>query len=83
MKTLNINRERLQTDIETLATIGREAGHGIYRMAFTEADMQSREWYKQRALEEGLDVYTVTTLKDRYARVKSTDDALKEIKRVV
>jgi N-carbamoyl-L-amino-acid hydrolase len=57
MLTLAINRERLQSDIETLAEIGREPDHGIYRMAFTDADMQAREWFRQRVLEAGLEFY--------------------------
>jgi len=57
MRTLSINRARLQADIEALAEIGRKPDYGIYRMAFTEADMQGREWFKQRALAAGLEVY--------------------------
>ena len=57
MQTLSINRARLQADIEALAEIGREADYGIYRMAFTQADMQGREWFQQRALAAGLELY--------------------------
>ncbi len=57
MNILNINRERLQSDIETLADIGRNEDYGIYRMAFSEGDMQARAWFKQKAEEAGLEFY--------------------------
>lgn len=57
METLNINRERLQRDIETLAEIGRCEDYGIYRMAFSDADLQGREWFRKRVEEAGLDFY--------------------------
>ncbi|MGD8998999.1 MAG: Zn-dependent hydrolase [Granulosicoccaceae bacterium] len=57
MRILSINRARLQADIEALAEIGRKPDHGLYRMAFTEADMAGREWFKQRALDAGLEFY--------------------------
>jgi N-carbamoyl-L-amino-acid hydrolase len=54
---LAINISRLQQDIEALAAIGRQADHGLYRMAFTDADMEGRAWFKQRLEEAGLEVY--------------------------
>ncbi|MGD8415048.1 MAG: Zn-dependent hydrolase [Candidatus Latescibacterota bacterium] len=39
-----INIERLRDDLQTLADIGKSEDHGIYRMAFTEADMEARSW---------------------------------------
>lgn len=57
MQILSINRKRLQQDIETLANIGRDADYGIYRMAFSEGDMQGRAWFKQRVEQAGLDFY--------------------------
>lgn len=57
MDILNINRERLQSDIETLAEIGRDEDYGIYRMAFSEGDMQGRAWFKNKAEEAGLEFY--------------------------
>ena len=57
MKILNINRERLQSDIETLAEIGRSEDYGIYRMAFSEGDLQAREWFKSKIDEAGLDFF--------------------------
>jgi N-carbamoyl-L-amino-acid hydrolase len=54
---LHINMERLRTDIETLASIGRREDLGIYRMAFSPDDIAGREWLKQRIHDAGLDVY--------------------------
>lgn len=55
--TLSINSQRLQQDIEALAAIGRQADHGLYRMAFSDGDMAGRAWFKQRIEEAGLDFY--------------------------
>jgi N-carbamoyl-L-amino-acid hydrolase len=57
MRVLNINRERLQSDIETLAEIGRQEDYGIYRMAFSNGDMQGRKWFKDRIKEADLEFY--------------------------
>lgn len=57
MNILNINRERLQSDIEALAGIGRDEDYGIYRMAFSEGDMQGREWFENKVKEAGLEFY--------------------------
>ena len=57
MRLLNINRERLQSDIETLAEIGRQEDYGIYRMAFSDGDMQGRNWFKDRIKEAGLEFH--------------------------
>lgn len=57
MEILSINRERLQTDLETLSEIGRDEDYGIYRMAFSEGDMQGRDWFKQKVEEAGLEFY--------------------------
>lgn len=57
METLSINRERLQRDIEQLAEIGRSDDYGIYRMAFSEGDLQGRAWFQQKAEEAGLTFY--------------------------
>jgi N-carbamoyl-L-amino-acid hydrolase len=57
MEILSINRQRLQSDIEALADIGRRKDYGIYRMAFSEGDMQGRTWFKHKAEEAGLEFY--------------------------
>ncbi|MDZ7660888.1 Zn-dependent hydrolase [Thiohalophilus sp.] len=55
--TLSINTARLQQDIETLSAIGRREDHGLYRMAFTEGDMEGRAWFKEQLEAAGLAVY--------------------------
>jgi N-carbamoyl-L-amino-acid hydrolase len=55
--TLKINKDRLKSDIESLAAIGREQDHGIYRMAFSEGDMAGRNWLKQQITAAGLELY--------------------------
>ncbi len=54
---LQVDFARLKSDIESLAAIGRAKDHGIYRMAFTEADMAAREWLKSRISEARLEVH--------------------------
>ena len=54
---MNVNIERLKSDIETLAAIGRHEDHGIYRMAFSEDDMAGRAWFRQQIEQAGLDIY--------------------------
>lgn len=55
--TLSINTSRLQQDIETLASIGRHEDHGLYRMAFSDGDMEGRAWFKQQLEDAGLEVH--------------------------
>ncbi|MGD8407949.1 MAG: Zn-dependent hydrolase [Thiohalophilus sp.] len=55
--TLSINTERLQQDIETLASIGRHEDHGLYRMAFSDGDMEGRAWFKQQLEDAGLEIH--------------------------
>lgn len=57
MKPLSIDFERLKRNVQTLATIGRGENHGLYRMAFSDADMAARAWLKARIEEAGLAVY--------------------------
>ena len=54
---LTINNERLRKDVDDLARIGRQENQGIYRMAFTDADMEGRRWFRERVEESGLDFY--------------------------
>ncbi|MCO6412425.1 MAG: Zn-dependent hydrolase [Thiogranum sp.] len=56
-ESLRINAARLRDDIEQLAGIGRREDHGIYRMAFSDGDMQAREWLLQRVDAAGLTVH--------------------------
>lgn len=56
-KPLAINFQRLQEDIETLASIGRREDYGLYRMAFSKEDKAAREWFQGRIQGAGLDLY--------------------------
>lgn len=51
---LRVNAQRLKDEILTFAEIGKnKEDHGIYRMAFTDADMEARELLKQKFMELG------------------------------
>lgn len=54
---LKINAPRLRSDIESLSAIGREADHGLYRMAFSDHDMAARQWLGQCIKEAGLELF--------------------------
>lgn len=54
---LRINFPRLQEDLNALSEIGRKADLGLYRMAFSAADMQARAWLTGRATDAGLAVH--------------------------
>ncbi|QBQ54539.1 Zn-dependent hydrolase [Nitrosococcus wardiae] len=56
-KSLRVNFERLQADVEALARIGRHENYSLYRMAFSEGDRAAREWLQKRIQEAGLDLY--------------------------
>jgi len=51
---LRVDFQRLRSDIEQLAAIGRSADHGIYRMAFSDGDMAGRDWLRGRIEDAGL-----------------------------
>lgn len=52
---LSINSDRLRKDLHDLAAIGADSeSRGIYRMAFTEADWQGRQWFIDRCENAGL-----------------------------
>jgi N-carbamoyl-L-amino-acid hydrolase len=51
-----IDEERLRADILELGRIGRdEADRGLYRTAFSEADLAGRRWLMERIREAGLE----------------------------
>jgi len=55
---LKINFERLKADVMALAEIGKSGSdHGIYRMAFTDGDMEARAWLQSRIEEGGLELH--------------------------
>ncbi len=51
-----VNLERLQGHLRELSAIGRdESDGGLYRMAFTEAEMEGKRWLLERMREAGLE----------------------------
>lgn len=54
---LSINAPRLKNRLEELSAIGRLQDYGIYRMAFSDGDMQGRDWFKQQVSQAGLALY--------------------------
>ena len=52
---MKVELERIKSDILTLAEIGRNAAdRGIYRMAFTDADIEGKRWLTNRIETAGL-----------------------------
>lgn len=52
---LNVDIERIKSDILTLAAIGKnEHDRGIYRQAFSDEDMEGKRWLLHRIEENGL-----------------------------
>ncbi len=77
--SLRVDLSRLKSDILTLARIGRhEDNRGIYRMAFTDADMEGKQWLRERIEAAGLECRT-----DGAANVSGTLSGLKELPTVV
>jgi N-carbamoyl-L-amino-acid hydrolase len=56
-QSLKIDFQRLRSDIDELARIGRAEDHGIYRTAFSDADMAARDWLRKRIEQAGLAFY--------------------------
>ena len=51
---IRINLDRLIKDIEELGQIGRDSKGGISRPSFSGADLEAREWLKDRIKNAGL-----------------------------
>jgi len=49
-----INLERLRSDLEDLAKIGRDPQGGISRPSFSRADLEARDWLRKRFADAGL-----------------------------
>jgi N-carbamoyl-L-amino-acid hydrolase len=55
LAALRVDVERIKSDILALAEIGRDPeNHGIYRLAFSEADMRGKGWLLRRIEAAGL-----------------------------
>jgi len=53
---LKCNLARLKANILELGSVGADHNGGLHRTAFSEHDMQGREWFKDRVKDAGLDV---------------------------
>jgi N-carbamoyl-L-amino-acid hydrolase len=53
---IRINLERLRKDIEELGQIGRDPKGGISRPSFSSADLEARQWLKDRISSAGLQI---------------------------
>lgn len=51
---IRINLERLKEDILALSQIGRDPKEGITRPSFSKADLEARQWLKDRIKDAGL-----------------------------
>ena len=50
-----INIERLKSNILELSNIGKRENGGIYRMAFSDADFEARQWMIEKFREAGME----------------------------
>lgn len=72
---LRVNADRLRSDLESLAQIGRSPSGGINRTAFSAADGQARQWYQDRCDTAGLEL-RLDGLSNMFAQQAGTwDDA--------
>jgi len=53
---IRVDINRLKKDVEDLGTIGRDARGGISRPSFSRADLEARQWLKDRIQSAGLDL---------------------------
>lgn len=53
-RMIQINEERLLSDLRELAQIGATAEGGVHRPALSEADLAGREWFRQSIRQAGL-----------------------------
>ena len=51
---IKVNFDRLKKDIESLSQIGRDPQGGITRPSFSKADLEARDWLKERIESSGL-----------------------------
>ncbi|TWT53654.1 Hydantoin utilization protein C [Rubripirellula amarantea] len=74
MEPLQVNLQRIKSDILALAEIGRnQTDHGIYRMAFTDADMEGKRWLKSQIEDAGLP-YRIDGAANVSTKIQGTED---------
>ena len=67
---MKIDIERLKGDVLDLAKIGKDEDHGLYRMAFTEADMEGKRWLADRIEAAGL-LYEMDGAANVFGRIEA------------
>ncbi len=73
---LKVNSQRLWDDLMALGKIGEVAGSGVTRPAFSEADIEAREWLVERMTQAGLKVRVdaalnvIGTLKAKFSKTR-------------
>ena len=68
---IDINPDRLLTNLHALAKIGATGDGGVSRVAFSEADMTARQWVAERFGEAGLDA-SIDPIGNVYGRSRSS-----------
>ncbi len=68
---LRVDSRRLRDDLASLAQIGRSPSGGIHRTAFSAADAQARQWYRDRCDAAALDL-TLDGLGNMFAQQAGT-----------
>ena len=54
LSALRVNSERLRANLETLAAIGATPDGGVHRPALSDAHLEARRWFLERAEQMGL-----------------------------
>jgi N-carbamoyl-L-amino-acid hydrolase len=69
-----VNQERLKKDIFDLSRIGlNEDDKGLYRIAYSEADMEGRDWLMGRIRDAGM-IATIDGAGNVFGRMPDTGD---------
>ncbi len=71
--SMQINIDRLKKDITELSEIGKASDRGLYRMAFSDSDMDARNWLINRIKESGLS-FSQDGAGNIYAKLNPDDD---------
>ncbi|QCR32003.1 M20 family metallo-hydrolase [Lysinibacillus sp. SGAir0095] len=71
--SININRERLQFNIEELGNIGLNESHGLDRITFSVDDLQARQWFINKIKELKLD-YQIDAAANIWTSLPNTNE---------
>src|ERR1700758_2046754 len=72
--SLTINRDRLRSEIETLASFSDAEAPAVTRIVFTPTDLKARAWLKERCEDAGLSVRQ-DAVGNTFARWSGSDPA--------